>query len=108
VANHKKSILQLEEECGEEFTAFVIGKHDKEKWDDDDRRPDYARKGELLNREQALPILDEEYDSGFGGADCFPFYAWSENYFLTVSEYDGATSVSCWPRNPISIDLGFD
>lgn len=48
----------------------------------------------------ARPLLDYEYDSGFGGQDCHSFYAWTAHRILFVSEYDGATSVCVIPRNP--------
>lgn len=103
MANHRTAILELEQETGETFTHFVIGEHYRDTYEDSDRRPAYARNDEVLTREQALPVLDEDYCAGHGGADCFPFYAWSESWIVAVSEYDGATCLSRWPRHPISI-----
>lgn len=108
MANHRTAILAIEQETGESFTHFVIGPHDSDYWGQSDRRPSYARNNEVLEREQALCILDADYDSGYGGADCFPFYAWSESWLVTVGEYDGATVLHCWPRHPLSIEPQFD
>ena len=45
--------------------------------------------------------FDYEYDDGFGGAECHAIYLYTRNFIVFVSEYDGATSVDCIPRNPI-------
>ena len=44
--------------------------------------------------------FDYEYDTGYGGADCNAIYLYTRNFIVFVSEYDGATSVDCIPRNP--------
>lgn len=49
---------------------------------------------------EARPWLDHEYDSGFGGADCPPVYAWTATGVFFIAEYDGATSVAEVPRHP--------
>ena len=46
------------------------------------------------------PVLDYEYDSGFGGQDCHDFMAWTETRVFFVYEYDGSTRVDSMPRNP--------
>lgn len=48
--------------------------------------------------------FDYEYDTGFGGADCNAIYLYTKSFIVFVSEYDGATSVSSIPRNPIECD----
>ena len=45
--------------------------------------------------------LDYEYDTGYGGADCNAIYLYTKSFIVFVSEYDGATSINCTPRNPI-------
>ena len=45
--------------------------------------------------------FDYEYDDGFGGAESHAIYLYTKNFIVFVSEYDGSTSVSCIPRNPI-------
>lgn len=49
----------------------------------------------------ARPWLDREYDTGFGGADCWPLYLWTPTRVVFVHEYDGATGVVSVPRNPV-------
>lgn len=49
---------------------------------------------------EARPFLDYQYDTGFGGADCHPVYAWTPTRVLFVHEYDGSTGVVSVPRNP--------
>ena len=64
----------------------------------------------LLNRLSNTPLdwedveefLDYEYDDGFGSAECDAIYIWTENYLVGVSEYDGATSIVGYPRNPVA------
>lgn len=67
--------------------------------------PTYIDK--VLSAEQAKPILDYEYDSGFGCADCHPFFAWTRSKVIFVHEYDGATTVVWVPRNPREITPEF-
>lgn len=74
---------------------------------DDGRRPygqrgDSPLHGKLVAWEDARPVLDYEYDNGYGGADCHAVYAWTETQVLFVHEYDGATAVQQVPRNPIA------
>ena len=108
MANHKTALLAFEASLSEQIEKIVIGTHYKDRWSfskdntNNVRLPEHQR-NVLLSREEGLEILDEEYDSGYGGADCFPFYAWSANHFFTVSEYDGSTHVSAWPRHPVNI-----
>lgn len=59
-----------------------------------------ARKGEILTWDEARPLLDYEYDDGYGGADCHPVHVWTENKVIFVHEYDGSTYASYVPRNP--------
>ncbi len=63
-----------------------------------DTPPAYV--GTVLSWVDARPILDYDYNSGFGGADCHAAYAWTETRVLFVHEYDGATGIQWVPRNP--------
>ena len=54
----------------------------------------------LLTWEETKPLLDYEYDDGFGGAECNSIYAWTATRVIFVSEYDGSTTVTSLPRNP--------
>lgn len=110
MANHTTTLKTFEQQLGETITHIVIGTNDNCRWHDDEDtiRPPKDKTNIILDRDTGLTILDEEYFAGYGGADCFPFYAWSENYLFTVSEYDGATGISYWPRHPINIKPQFD
>jgi hypothetical protein len=90
VANFKTDIENAA--GGEKISAIVVGRKEG--------LPEPVS-GRTLSWEEAGPILDYEYDDGFGGAECHAIYAWTENRVLFVSEYDGATSVQWLPRHPI-------
>jgi hypothetical protein len=107
MANIRKWLEQFEQENKETIIAIVVGPHDDDRWEETDRRPEYQR-DVVLTREQGLAILDVEYNNGYGGADCFPMYAWTEKSVLSISEYDGATSLNSFPRNPVNCTPTFD
>lgn len=50
---------------------------------------------------EARAALDYEYDDGYGSAECHAITAWTENYVVFVSTYDGSTAVCRVPRNPV-------
>lgn len=108
MANLAKQLINFEVLHDDKIEKVLIGKHYNDYWDDDeeDRRPIEAR-NELVDRETALKILDLDYDSGYGGADCFPLYAWSKKAIFFVSEYDGATGLARIPRNPQVMEVEF-
>lgn len=85
---------------GEPIEAIVIGDMG---WGDynSDGKPSWPR-GELLSWSDARPMLDYKYDRGFGAPDCQAVYAWTSTRVLFVSTYDGSTSVTSVPRNPIA------
>jgi hypothetical protein len=56
--------------------------------------------GRLLTADEAAPLLNYEYDNGFGGADCHEVFAWTASRVILVHEYDGATGLRWVPRNP--------
>jgi len=86
---------------GEPIEAIVIGEMGWEGYGDDDRHaPGLARKGEILRWAEARPLLDYEYDRGFGAPDCQAIRAWTENKVIWVTQYDGSTSVNSALRNP--------
>lgn len=45
-------------------------------------------------------ILDAEFDDGFGGTNCRPFWAWSPSWVLLVRNYDGSEGLRWVPRHP--------
>lgn len=54
----------------------------------------------VLRWAEAAPLLDYEYDPGYGGEDCHAIYAWTPSRVLFVGTYDGSTWVASVPRNP--------
>lgn len=84
---------------GEEGWGMGLWLKDDE---DDPRKVPDAMKGTVLLWQQAQPLLDYEYDTGFGSADCHNIYAWGRGKVGFVSEYDGATMVMTVPRSPWS------
>jgi Fe-S cluster biosynthesis and repair protein YggX len=85
----------------EEIEFAVIGKHYWDQWRRGDSTPfNKARINQSLTWAEAREFLDYEYDSGYGGADCHPAYAWTATKVIFVSEYDGATGASFVPRKP--------
>ncbi len=61
-----------------------------------------ALRGQVLSWDVAAPLLDFDYDTGYGAPSCPCITAWTENYVLFVSQYDGATCLECVPRNPVA------
>ncbi len=102
-SNISKWLIEAEREAGETIEFIVVGQHDNHKWDGTPN----ADENILLSREDGLKKLDVDYDSGFGGADCFPLYAWTASRVYFIHEYDGATGLQWAPRNPIAIEPTF-
>lgn len=96
MSNHRTTLEMFETKFGEPIEAMVVGKH-YANYDDP-----AADECVLLDRETGLAKVDEEYDSGYGGADCFPFYAWTKSRVFFVHEYDGATGIVWAPRHPVA------
>lgn len=96
--NLRKALEAAEAAEGEMIEVIVVGQHDRCRWDEEPRYDENI----LLSREQGLAKLDQDYDNGYGGADCFPFWAWTPTRVYFVAEYDVATGIAWVPRNPIS------
>ena len=93
----------IEEAAEEPIRFVVIGEMGWRNYGDDERhRPGLARKGELLAWDVARPLLDYEYDDGYGAPDCQAIKAWTDDKVLWVTQYDGSTSISSGPRGPIA------
>lgn len=97
-----------EEARGEDIEAVVIGEFGSG-YSEDDPRAQKAKavQGMLLTWQQAAPLLDYNWHSGFGGTDCHPIYAWTATKVISIHEYDGSTSVQSLPRHPIACDPQF-
>ncbi len=103
MGNIKTWLVEAQEKYGEPIEAIVVGQHDSTKWESDEK-PD---ENIVLPVELALAKLDQEYDNGFGGADCYPMYAWTKSRVFFIGEYDGATGLSFVPRNPSNVKPEF-
>ena len=57
--------------------------------------------------EEVREFLDYEYNNGYGGADCHRVYVWTNSSIIVVSEYDGATGLQSFPRNPTAGEPSF-
>lgn len=57
-------------------------------------------KDKLCTWEELGPLLDYEYDSGYGSMDCHNITAWTATKVIYINEYDGSTSICYLPRNP--------
>lgn len=102
MANLKEWLLLAAD--GEEIQAVVIGNMG---WPD---YGDHALNAAARNREnwmrvlswsEAAPMLDYEFDDGYGAPECQAITAWSKNKVFFVAQYDGSTSLHYVPRNPI-------
>lgn len=103
MGNLRKWLEDAERLYDEPIEAMCVGQHDNGKWD---RKPK-ADENVLLSREDGLKKIDEDYDNGYGGADCYPLYAWTKSRIFFVAEYDGATGISYVPRHPIALEPQF-
>lgn len=96
-------------ECvdGESIEGVVIGKMG---WGDYGSKdvPQYEtqQRGVVLSWEEAKPMLDYEFNNGFGFPACNPIYVWTTTRVMFVLQYDGSTSMSWIPRNPTAVMPG--
>ena len=83
----------------EEIIAILLAAHRGHWWGG--KSPDHSLGGEPVTWAMAFPVLNYEYDDGYGTQDCHDFWAWTETRVFFVHEYDGSTSIAWAPRNPI-------
>ena len=91
--NAKKELLELAD--GEPILAISIG--DKG-WSWDQPRIPRLFRGRKI--EEALNILDFEFDSGYGGEEGYSLYAWTKSKVIIKGTYDGSEWYGVVPRNP--------
>lgn len=102
IANLKTQILELAN--GEPIEAVVIGNMG---WDDygieeiPAESRDESNWDKVISWEKAAPLLDYDYDPGYGAPGCQAIVVWTPNKVMFVSQYDGATSLEYVPRHPI-------
>lgn len=102
-ANIRKWLEEVETKYGEPVEAIIVGQHDRQRH----REEHEADENIILTREAGLAKLDQDYDNGYGGADCYPMYAWTKSRVFFIAEYDGATGLAHVPRNPIEGEPDF-
>ena len=102
MANLVQWILEVAE--GEPVLGVVIGEMG---WGDygSENVPNYEQipKGKVLPWEEAKRWLDYEFDRGYGAPKCNAVYVWTTTKVIAITQYDGATSPFCVPRNPVDI-----
>ena len=92
----------IEDAVGDEpIDAVVIGPEQGH----DYRDPTELRQGQKLGVRlawpEAKPMLDYEFYSGYGSADCNPITLWTRTRVFFIAEYDGSTRLVSVPRNPV-------
>ena len=99
MANLVKWIEELAE--GEPILGVIIGEMGWGDYGSEDVAQ-YAQqpKGKLLTWEEAKPLLDYEFNDGYGAPGCNAIYAWTKDFVIAISQYDGSTSPFRVPRNP--------
>lgn len=109
MANIRDWLEGAEATHGEPILAIVVGLHDRDEYKDEAlQRPPMEQRNVLLTREEGLAVVDEDFDAGYGGADCYPITAWTASRVYFIHEYDGATSLSWQHRNPTAAEPTFN
>lgn len=50
-----------------------------------------------------IMLLQDKFPVGYGGASSHPFTAWTENWVIFPTEYDGWDGINHVRRNPVNI-----
>lgn len=110
MGNIAQWLREAEESTGERIGSICVGEHYSDHWNlyEGEQPRNAEQLNRLLTRDEGLSVLDVEYDNGFGGADCFPMYAWSPSWVYFIAEYDGSTGLSRVPRMPVDCKPEFD
>lgn len=103
MANIRKWLEDAEQFYREPIEAIVVGVHYDRTFTDELLEDENI----ILLRDDGLKKLDQEFNCGYGGADCYPMYAWTKNRVFFIHEYDGATGLSYVPRSPMPIEPQF-
>jgi hypothetical protein len=61
----------------------------------------WDKRGVPLLWTEARPLLNYEYNSGYGAPCCHAIYAWTISQAIFVVQYDGSTWLTSVPRNPV-------
>jgi len=90
--NAKKKILELVNK--EDIEAISLG---QKGWDDPRKTPLFFGKDRV---DEALKLLDFNFDSGYGGEEGYALYVWTKDWIIVKETYDGAEWYIKIPRNP--------
>jgi hypothetical protein len=102
--NIARWLQEAVEKYGEPLESVVVGIHDDLEFGTDPALPD---ENIVLAPDVALAKLNVEYSAGYGGAECFPVYAWTKSRVFFIHEYDGSTSLNWVPRHPVPCEPEF-
>ena len=83
--------------------AIVFGAWEGEMWGDLAKPPvSNTHQCHIMTLKEAEPIMQNWHlNTGFGGADCYATYVWTNQRVFWVHEYDGSTGLRSMPRNPV-------
>ena len=56
----------------------------------------------VLTWAEARPLLDYDFDAGYGSPGCHHIYIWTTQRVLFISQYDGSTTLESVPRDPVA------
>ncbi len=95
------------EECAGEPIYYVVISPERRKYKEYDYEDETRPIRPPWTWAEARQSLNYYYKNGGGhgdversGQDCHSIYAWSANWIVFVSEYDGITDLERIPRNP--------
>lgn len=97
-------------DVGERIDSIVFGEFG---WGSHYREPSpypvpETFQGIVLSLADAKPLMDGwQFDGGFGAAECYPVYVWTDKRVIFVSEYDGNTRLNSVPRHPEATETYF-
>jgi hypothetical protein len=61
----------------------------------------FDKRGKLMPISEAEPMMQSwQFRGGYGAPDCYAVYIWTDRRVIWVTQYDGATGLSCAPRVP--------
>jgi hypothetical protein len=87
----------------EPVEAVVLGKMGSGTDYRSDEVPGYNEqlRNKVVTWSEAEPFLRYEFDDGFGLPRCQCITAWTKSWVIFIVQYDGATSPTRVPRNPV-------
>lgn len=91
----------IENAAGDErIIAVVIG---EKGWDGygDEYGVSSSDKGKVLDWDTARPLLEYDYDRGYGAPDCHAIATYTDTKVIMVYQYDGSTGFFAVERNPV-------